>query len=96
MNKIDLQEKYFKIVQKILQKYPYKFYVFGSRATGSAKKTSDLDLAIKEPIPTLELGKIYEDFDQSNLPYLVDIVDLTKVSQDFVKMIQDDLIEFPK
>ena len=42
--KIDISDKHLKIVKDILQKYPYDFYVFGSRAKQVAKKFSDLDL----------------------------------------------------
>jgi predicted nucleotidyltransferase len=51
--------------------------VFGSRATGRARRYSDLDLAIDagRPLTLDEIAGLAEAFSDSDLPYKVDIVD---------------------
>ncbi|CAI2187092.1 19190_t:CDS:2 [Funneliformis geosporum] len=41
----------YQILQKILSKYPYHFYAYGSRVKGTARKFSDLDICYHEDIP---------------------------------------------
>jgi predicted nucleotidyltransferase len=54
-----------------------KVWVFGSRATGRARRYSDLDLAIDagRPLTLDEIAGLAEAFSDSDLPYKVDIVD---------------------
>jgi type I restriction enzyme S subunit len=54
-----------------------KAWVFGSRATGRARRYSDLDLAIDagRPITLDEIAALAEAFSDSDLPYRVDLVD---------------------
>jgi type I restriction enzyme S subunit len=54
-----------------------KVWVFGSRATGRARRYSDLDLAIDAGrLLTLdEIAELTEAFSDSDLPYKVDLVD---------------------
>ncbi len=85
------EKRHKKIIWDILSKYPYAFYVFGSRAKGSPKKLSDLDLCFMDPIPSLTLNKIEEDFEESNLPYKVDIVNWNDCSKEFQEIIKKDL-----
>ncbi len=50
--------------------------VFGSRATGCAKPHSDLDLAVmgEEPITALAHAELVADFEESDLPFRVDVL----------------------
>jgi predicted nucleotidyltransferase len=54
-----------------------KVWVFGSRATGKARRYSDLDLAIDAGrLLTLDkIAELTEAFSDSDLPYKVDLVD---------------------
>ena len=54
-----------------------KVWVFGSRATGRARRYSDLDLAIDagRPLTLDEIAALAEAFSDSDLPYKVDVVD---------------------
>ena len=54
-----------------------KAWVFGSRATGRARRYSDLDLAIDagRRLSLDELAELTEAFSDSDLPYKVDIID---------------------
>ena len=54
-----------------------KAWVFGSRATGRARRYSDLDLAIDagRRLTLDETARLSEAFSDSDLPYKVDLVD---------------------
>jgi predicted nucleotidyltransferase len=69
-------------------------YVFGSRATGGARRRSDLDLAVGGSIPlTLrQRALLHDDFDESDLPIKVDVVDLNAISPEFRHRIEHDFI----
>ncbi len=64
-------------------------HAFGSRTTGRAKPWSDLDLVIDAGLPlSLEcLAALAEAFDESALPWKVDLVDRSNVSSEFGKLI---------
>ena len=63
--------------------------VFGSRAGGNPKPWSDLDLVLEgpEPLPFSLLGTLAEAFDESALPWKVDLVDRRAVSEAFGRII---------
>jgi len=88
-----MEPHHWQIVQNILSKYPYSFYAFGSRAKGNPKKLSDLDLCFFDSIPTNTLAHLDEDFEESDLPYKVDIVDWNKCSESFKNAIKNDLVK---
>jgi predicted nucleotidyltransferase len=88
-----MEERHKKIVQSILKKYPYDFYVFGSRATGYAKKFSDLDLCVMQELPAGILSQIQEDFQESDLPFTVDVLIWDKCSKEFQELIKNDLVK---
>lgn len=61
----------------ILSKYPTieLVYVFGSRAKGNFKQGSDIDLAIMNSGITDEVIRLLKvDFEESALPYMVDVI----------------------
>ncbi|KZX09990.1 nucleotidyltransferase family protein [Methanobrevibacter filiformis] len=63
--------------------------VFGSRLKGTEKVFADLDLAFKCKC-RLGLDRIIQleiEFEESALPYRVDIVDYNKTSKEFQKII---------
>jgi predicted nucleotidyltransferase len=72
---LQLEVRHQKIIQQILSKYPYKFYAYGSRVKGTARKLSDLDLCYQEKIPDATAFKIEEEFKESDLPFIVELVD---------------------
>lgn len=59
--------------------------VFGSRARGAAKPYSDLDLVLEGegPLPLSLLAALAEAFDESALPWKVDLVDRRAVTEAF-------------
>jgi type I restriction enzyme S subunit len=64
--------------------------MFGSRIHGTAKPWSDLDLAIKpkSPLDWNLLAEIKEAFQESELPFRVDIVDWNDITESFRKAIE--------
>jgi predicted nucleotidyltransferase len=65
--------------------------VFGSRLTKNHKLFSDLDLAFKckNGLKFKTKAKLLSEFEYSDLPYRVDLVDYNKVSQEFQKIIDE-------
>jgi len=59
--------------------------VFGSRAGGRVKPFSDLDLVLEgpAPLPWSLLGTLADAFDESLLPFKVDLIDRRAVSDEF-------------
>jgi predicted nucleotidyltransferase len=71
-----------------------KLWVFGSRTTGRARRYSDLDLAVDagRPLTLDERARLAEAFEESDLPYHVDIVDWQTITPDFRRIIAADRI----
>jgi len=88
---IFLSPKEQEIVKNILAKYPYNFFVFGSRVKGTHRQFSDLDLGYRA-IPERIIALIEGDFEESDLPIKVDFVNLDRCSPEFLKYIEKDLI----
>lgn len=63
--------------------------VFGSRAKGTAKPYSDLDLALmtQAPLTLAQQALLNEAFDESSLPFKVDLVDWAATSPAFQALI---------
>jgi type I restriction enzyme S subunit len=72
--------------------------VFGSRVDGRAKPYSDLDLSIKsdQPLPLDRLAKLKLAFEESDLPFRVDVVDWARTGENFRKIIRKSAEAFPK
>jgi predicted nucleotidyltransferase len=52
-------------------------FLFGSRARGNPRPTSDIDLAVALTGGDRgQVGRIRENFENSTIPYTVDVVDL--------------------
>ena len=70
-------------------------WVFGSRAKGTTKNASDLDLAIigEEPLDLRTMGDLQHAFSESNLPFRVDIVDWATINEGFRKIIDEQKVE---
>lgn len=62
--------------------------LFGSRACGNYKKTSDIDLAVTG-CNFSDILRLQESFADSNIIYTVDVVDYNKASQE----LRDDIDE---
>lgn len=89
---LQLEEKHLNIVHQILSKYPYKFYVYGSRVKGTARKYSDLDLCYREEVPLPVISQLREEFTESNLPFEIELVNWKHMRPKFQEMIKRDLV----
>lgn len=85
---VDLQQM--EIIQNILGIHIAKFNVFGSRARGDCKPLSDLDLIYDNNIDDKEIARIKNLFDDSMLPFKVDIVNSAHCSEEFIAIIKAD------
>ncbi len=70
---------------KFLSDEDVKIVLFGSRARGDFVNTSDVDVGIipGEKFDRKKLTLLYEYIDKLNIPFKVEIVDLSMVSEDF-------------
>jgi len=82
---LQITNKQLQIVKSILSRVtPNKrYYVFGSRAEFRAKKYSDLDLVTKDPLTPLEYTRLKICFENSDLPFRVDVVEQTMLDGKF-------------
>lgn len=74
---IGLTQKELEILKKVFKKFDNitEIILFGSRALGTHKKASDIDLAIKGEVDINTLSKLkYILEEETNLPYFFDVV----------------------
>lgn len=98
-----LDKKSLDVIKKILQTYisdkSYRAFIFGSRAIGKNRKFSDIDLGIigTKSLSSKEFVTIKDKFDESDLPYRVDLVDFSNVSERFKNQALNNIINiWPK
>ena len=89
---LQLNKSDYYILQTILTKYPYHFYAYGSRVKAKAKKFSDLDICYQANIPSYEVVQIEEELENSDLPFIVELVNWKNMRPAFQKAIQKDLV----
>ena len=84
MDDTGLSEHHIEIIKNIFKKYPEisKVILYGSRAKGNYKPGSDIDMTIfsKKDFSYDVLAKIWGDFDDSDLPFLVDLSLFSKLT----------------
>lgn len=96
---IDLTPDELSLVQKILraQLPAAKVWVFGSRTKNTARRGSDLDLAIDAgaPLPLAVSAHLADAFDEAPLACNVDLVDLRSITPEFRALIEAHKIALP-
>ena len=96
MPKVDVAAPDLQTVREILRRHvpTRKVVAFGSRVTGRAKPFSDLDLAImgEDAVPSATLAALADDFDESALPFKVDLVDWATIVDSFRDVIRRDAV----
>ena len=96
--KIDLTPSHEEAIRNILKKHipDTEVWAFGSRVRWTAKDTSDLDLVIasdeKTPSKVMTLLKL--DFEDSELPFKVDVLDWQRISEEFQGIIKEEYVVF--
>ncbi len=89
---IDIRADHLRLVQDVLHRHlpdGVTVWVFGSRATWMTKDSSDLDLALdgETEIPRRSLSALEAAFEDSDLPFAVDIVDVKRISGRFREIV---------
>ena len=88
---ISVSSEEFEIIINILKVYikKGKVYAFGSRYKNNNRKFSDFDIAIDmgEKLSFEFLNILKDAFEESDLPYRVDIIDYNNISDKFKKII---------
>lgn len=89
---IDLGPDHLKTVRRILAEHvpDCEVRAFGSRVTWTAKEYSDLDLAVigERRLDMDTLRPLREAFEESDLPFRVDVLDWRAISESFQKVIE--------
>ena len=98
--KFGLEQRHIDFILQILHnnipQKDAKFYIFGSRTKGNYKEYSDIDIAVQLQGGKLSadtLGKILLEFNDSTLPYEVDVVDLNAIDEKFRSIIENSLVQ---
>lgn len=84
---INIPQEHLEIIHNILRRHvpQCEVRVFGSRIIDTVKKYSDLDLALvgKDKLSDAILYSLKEDFQESDLPFRVDVLDWHAISNEF-------------
>jgi len=95
---LDLEPRHRSLVAAILRRHVAGVEVraFGSRARGTARKHSDLDLLLvtRAPLEPLILARLKADLAESDLPFRVDVLDAADLGAEFLASIASDVTPF--
>jgi type I restriction enzyme, S subunit len=97
---LEMRPDYEAMVRQILvQAVPQaEVWAFGSRANWTSRDTSDLDIvlrcpgALESPFPFALVNGLKEAFDESDVPFLVDVLDWATVSPKFRQVIEREYV----
>ena len=97
---VDIRPDHLEIVQGILHEHlpvGVKVWVFGSRANWTTKDSSDLDLALEGngQLSHKLLGALKDAFEDSSLPYTVDLVDMNRIGDSFKRIVESQRTPLP-
>ncbi len=93
MSRLLIGQKYLKELISIFDKYCPKstIFAYGSRLNGSAHCGSDLDLAVKDfGDEKCNISELIEILSQSDIPFLIDILEFNLLPESFQKEILKD------
>ena len=98
---IDIRADHLRIVHDVLARHlpdGVTVWVFGSRATWATKDSSDLDLALEGDgeIPPRSLSALEAAFEDSDLPFTVDVVDAKRLGERFRKIVTEQRVALPE
>ncbi len=95
---IDIRADHLRIVHNVLARHlpdGVKVWVFGSRATWATKDSSDLDLALEGDgeISRRSLSALEAAFEDSDLPFAVDVVDFSRIGEAFRRIVAKQRVQ---
>jgi len=103
MPRLDLQSNYLDQIKTILRENAsgLEVWAYGSRINGKSHDASDLDLVIRNPgdllKPSHAISQLKQSFRDSQLPFLVDIMDWASLSESYRKEImKQNVIIWPQ
>jgi predicted nucleotidyltransferase len=94
-----LEEPYLSMLRRIVAEQidtrHWQPVIFGSRAQGRGHRFSDIDLGFvgDEPLPAALQTRLGDALDESDIPYVVDIVDLTTAQPEFKQVAEQTLVK---
>ncbi|MDQ6756137.1 MAG: nucleotidyltransferase domain-containing protein [Bacteroidota bacterium] len=86
--KFGLTQKQFELIESLIipKNQIEKVLIFGSRATGKFKHSSDIDLAIiGKDITHSFINRFFSELDDLPLPFMFDVINYTQISNDKLK-----------
>lgn len=88
------EKKVKETILRFIDPNKYKAFIFGSRASGSAREFSDLDIGIKgeNPVPGNLIVELKGAFEESDLPFRVDVVDFSFIPDNFAQIASHNTI----
>ncbi len=93
MPAIDASPSALETVVAVLERYvpDREVRAIGSRVTGAVKPFSDLDLVIMgdTPLTLRTLAELRDALDDSDVPFVVDLIEWASASEAFRQMIED-------
>ncbi|MBX2978006.1 MAG: nucleotidyltransferase domain-containing protein [Flavobacteriales bacterium] len=93
---LDLRPEHHALVREILATYApsVKAWAFGSRVNGTARKFSDLDIALDAggELDLRTMAELRNAFQESDLPISVDLLDLRTTRPLFRKLIEKEQV----
>ena len=85
-----------KLVREILHNLvpEREVWAFGSRVQKNSREYSDLDLVVlgETPLSLAQRADLTEAFDESDLPFRVDLVDWASANENFKKIIREKYV----
>lgn len=91
-----VKERYKDELVAIITKYlpDAKIYLYGSRARGTHRNGSDIDLAVDTgaKVDWKMMMKIEDEIDESTIPLFVDVIDIHDVGKKFLEEIRSEWI----
>ena len=94
--KFGLSERTYNAIKNVIEKNSkYKFKLFGSRAKGTFKNNSDIDLAIFENVNRDDEYKIRNEIDELDIIYKIDLVFVNdKTKKELLESIKMEGVDF--
>ena len=90
-SKVNLRAEDRQLVQALVAAFlpEATVYAFGSRVTGNAKPTSDLDLCVMDQLDDpFAVDRLRAAFSESRLPMRVDIVEWERLDEEFRRVVE--------
>ena len=94
--KFGLTEKVYNDIKNIIKENSkYKFKIFGSRAKGTYKNNSDIDIAIFQNVNKEDEYKIRNEMDELDIIYKIDLVFINnKTKKELLESINEEGDDF--